>query len=134
MIEFNGTIAPVTLTGINACLIEHGFEPVNGQVLDDSFEVFEDTDNPMPDAAKQLIAETFAPLPDSMREERAKAIRQELFAEYDKKALQYQREVRLGVAGAEEMLAAWDAYAEALRAVNDTEGWYKDPQWPEKPE
>ena len=133
MIEFNGTIAPVTLTGINACLIEHGFEPINGQIFDDGFEVFEDTDNPMPDAAKQLIAETFAPLPDSMREERAKAIRQELFAEYDKKALQYQREVRLGVAGAVERLAAWDAYAEALRAINDTEGWFRDPQWPQKP-
>jgi len=64
----------------------------------------------------------------------AEAIRQDLFAEYDKKVLQYQREVRLGVAGAEEKLAAWDAYAEALRAVNDTPDWYRDPQWPVKPE
>jgi hypothetical protein len=78
------------------------------------------------------------PLPpppsDAELEAQAEATRQAFFAENDKKALQYQREVRLGVAGAEEMLAAWDAYAEALRAVNDTEGWYKDPQWPEKPE
>lgn len=65
---------------------------------------------------------------------RAEATRQALFAEYDVKALQYQRKVRLGVAGGAERLAAWDAYAEALRAVNDTEGWYKDPQWPQKPE
>jgi len=133
MIEFRGAIAPATLTGINACLIEHGFEPVNGQVLDDSFEVFEDTDNPMPDAAKQLITATFAPLPDSTREEKAEATRQALFSEYDKKVLQYQREVRLGMTGAEARLAAWDAYAEALRAVNDTEGWYLNPQWPQKP-
>jgi len=65
---------------------------------------------------------------------RAEAQRQALFAEYDKKVLQYQREVRLGVAGAVERLAAWDAYAEALRAVNDTPDWYRDPQWPVKPE
>ena len=45
-----------------------------------------------------------------------------------------QREVRLGVAGGAERLAAWDAYAESLRAINDTEGWFRDPQWPEKPE
>ena len=45
-----------------------------------------------------------------------------------------QREVRLGLVGAEDRLAAWDAYAEALRAINDTEGWFRDPQWPEKPE
>ncbi len=134
MIEFKGTIAPATLTGINACLMEHGFEPVNGQVFDDGFEVFEDADNPMPDAAKQLITATFAPLPDSMREVRAEATRQALFAEYDKKVMQYQREVRLGIVGAEDRLAAWDAYAEALRAINDVEGWIRDPQWPPKPE
>ena len=64
----------------------------------------------------------------------AEATRQALFAEYDKKVLQYQREVRLGIAGVEARLAAWDAYAEALRAINDTEGWFRDPQWPEKPE
>ena len=63
----------------------------------------------------------------------ANAQRQKLFAEYDKRVLQYQREVRLGVVGAVERLAAWDAYAEALRAVNDIEGWFRDPQWPVKP-
>jgi hypothetical protein len=134
MIRFNGTIAPATLMGINACLIEHGFSPVSGQVNDDGFELTEDVDNALPDEAKQLIAETFAPLPDSMREERAEAQRQALFAEYDKKVLQYQREIRLGLVGAEDRLAAWDAYAEALRAINDTEGWYRNPQWPPKPE
>ena len=72
--------------------------------------------------------------PDAVRESRARAKREELFAEYDKKVLQYQREVRLGIAGAGVKLAAWDAYAEALRAINDTEGWFRDPQWPEKPE
>mgnify|MGYP001385154495 CR=1 FL=1 len=75
------------------------------------------------------------PIPsDKTLELQAEAIRQALFAEYDKKALQYQREVRLGLSGAEERLATWDAYAEALRAINDTDGWYKDPQWPVKPE
>ena len=64
----------------------------------------------------------------------AEATRQDLFAEYDKKVLQYQREVRLGIAGAEERLAAWDAYAEALRAINDTDDWYLNPQWPTPPE
>jgi len=64
----------------------------------------------------------------------AEATRQALFAEYDKKVLQYQREVRLGIAGAEEKLAAWDAYAESLRAINDAEGWYLNPQWPPQPE
>ena len=39
-----------------------------------------------------------------------------------------------GVAGGAERLAAWDAYAESLRAINDTEGWFRDPQWPTKPE
>lgn len=71
---------------------------------------------------------------DAELEAQAEATRQALFAEYDKHVLQYQREVRLGIAGAEDRLAAWDAYAEALRAINDTEGWYKDPQWPVKPE
>lgn len=73
------------------------------------------------------------PSPEQL-EQAALARREVLFAEYDKKVLQYQREVRLGVAGAEEMLAAWDAYAESLRAINDTEGWFRDPQWPPKPE
>ena len=71
---------------------------------------------------------------DFEMQSQAEAQRQALFSEYDKKVLQYQREVRLGMTGAEARLAAWDAYAEALRAVNDTEGWYKDPQWPVKPE
>ena len=77
------------------------------------------------------------PPPDTRNFEmqaQAEATRQALFAEYDKKVLQYQREVRLGIAGAEARLAAWDAYAEALRAVNDIEGWFRDPQWPQKPE
>jgi hypothetical protein len=71
---------------------------------------------------------------DADLEAQAETQRQALFAEYDKKVLQYQREVRLGIVGSEERLAAWDAYAEALRAINDVEGWYRDPQWPVKPE
>jgi hypothetical protein len=77
------------------------------------------------------------PPPDTRNFEmqaQAEATRQALFAEHDKKVLRYQREVRLGVAGAVERLAAWDAYAEALRAVNDTPDWYRNPQWPVKPE
>ena len=85
-----------------------------------------------PDA---LRLEPVPPPPSDMElEAKANAQRQALFAEYDKKVLQYQREVRLGVAGGAERLAAWDAYAEALRAINDVEGWYRDPQWPTKPE
>ena len=82
-----------------------------------------------------LQDEPISPPPtDAELKARAEAQRQALFAEYDKKVLQYQREVRLGIAGAEEKLAAWDAYAEALRAINDVEGWFRDPQWPQKPE
>lgn len=71
---------------------------------------------------------------DFEMQSQAEAQRQALFSEYDKKVLQYQREVRLGVAGGAERLAAWDAYAEALRAVNDTPDWYRNPQWPPRPE
>ena len=71
---------------------------------------------------------------DAELQAQAEAKRQALFAEYDKKALQYQREVRLGLSGAEERLATWDAYAESLRAINNIEGWFRDPQWPVKPE
>ena len=82
-----------------------------------------------------LQDEPFPPPPtDAELGARAEAQRQALFSEYDKKVLQYQREVRLGIAGAEARLAAWDAYAESLRAINDTEGWFRDPQWPVKPE
>ena len=85
-----------------------------------------------PEALKE---EPVPPPPsDAELEAQAEATRQALFAEYDKKVLQYQREVRLGIAGAEARLAAWDAYAEALRAINDTSGWFRDPQWPPKPE
>ena len=84
----------------------------------------------------EAVKEEPVPPPPSYEElaARAEAQRQTLFAEYDKHVLQYQREVRLGVAGGAERLAAWDAYAESLRAINDTEGWFRDPQWPEKPE
>lgn len=82
-----------------------------------------------------LVPEPLPPPPsDAELEAKAEAQRQALFAEYDVKALQYQREVRLGIAGAEARLAAWDAYAEALRAINNVDGWYLNPQWPQKPE
>ena len=84
----------------------------------------------------EVLKEEPVPSPptDAELEAQVEATRQALFSEYDKKVLQYQREVRLGLAGAEERLAAWDAYAEALRAINDTDGWFRDPQWPVKPE
>ena len=82
-----------------------------------------------------ILPEPVPPPPSDMElEAKANAQRQKLFAEHDKKVLQYQREIRLGMTGAEARLAAWDAYAESLRAINDTEGWYRDPQWPLKPE
>ena len=85
--------------------------------------------------SEALQDEPIPPPPtDAELEAQAEATRQALFAEYDKHVLQYQREVRLGLVGAEDRLAAWDAYAESLRAINDTEGWFRDPQWPEKPE
>ena len=116
---------------LTAVLREHGItEEIAGVFTDDTFESVED----VPASVAELIGSVFAPTPDAVRESRARAKREELFAEYDKKVLQYQREVRLGVAGAVERLAAWDAYAEALRAVNDTPDWYKNPQWPQKPE
>ena len=114
-------------------------------IIDDGIERFVSDGQPEWDVIQTYIKERpevwrDAPLyspPDTRDFEmqaQAEATRQALFAEYDKKVLQYQREVRLGLVGAEEMLAAWDAYAEALRAINDTDGWYKDPQWPPKPE
>lgn len=130
-ITLHGYLPDKELHILAAVLREHGItEDIVGVFTDDTFESVED----VPANIAELIGSVFAPTPDAVRESRARAKREELFAEYDKKVLQYQREVRLGVAGAVERLAAWDAYAEALRAVNDTPDWYKNPQWPPKPE
>ena len=113
----------------NLCA-ERGLDIPSGHFTDTTFETDGDVS---PDVA-QAIGGFFAPTPAQWIEARERAKREELFAEYDKKVLQSQREVRLGIVGAEARLAAWDAYAEALRAVNDIEGWFRDPQWPQKPE
>ena len=131
IITLHGYLPDKEFHVLTAVLREHGItERIEGVFTDDTFESVED----VPASVAELISSVFAPTPDTVRESRARAKREELFAEYDKKVLQYQREVRLGIAGAEERLAAWDDYAEALRAINDTEGWYRDPQWPLKPE
>jgi len=132
MIEFKGYITPATLNGINSCLLEHGFPAVSGVVLDDGFVPSEL--EMLSDEMANLIANTFAPTSTKVLGERAETERQRRFADYDTHALMYQREVRLGVSGAAEKLAAWDAYAEALRAINDTPDWYLSPQWPTPPE
>ncbi len=67
-------------------------------------------------------------------EEQAEAIRQSLFAENDKPLMMYMRRLLAGDETARAGFEACNAYAEALRAINDTEGWYRDPQWPQKPE
>ena len=130
-ITLHGYLPDKELHVLVAVLREYGItEEIAGVFTDDTFESVED----VPASVAELIGSVFAPTSNAVRESRARAKREELFAEYDVKALQYQREVRLGVAGGAERLAAWDAYAESLRAINDTEGWFRDPQWPEKPE
>ena len=130
-ITLHGYLPDKELGILTHLLNEHGYkQEIVGYFTDDDFI----SEIELPDEIAELIATTFMPTPDSIREARAEAQRQALFAEYDKKALQYQREVRLGMTGAEARLAAWDAYAEALRAVNDTPDWYRNPQWPTKPE
>ena len=130
-ITLHGYLPDKDLHVLVAVLREHGItEEIAGVFTDDTFESVED----VPASVAELIGSVFAPTSNAVRESRARAKREELFAEYDKKVLQYQREVRLGLAGAEERLATWDAYAEALRAVNDTPDWYRNPQWPTKPE
>jgi hypothetical protein len=112
-------------------------------IIDDGIERFVSEGQPDWETIQTYIKEhpevvSDPPPPPDTRDfemqSQAEAQRQALFSEYDKKVLQYQREVRLGMTGAEARLAAWDAYAEALRAVNNTEGWFRDPQWPPKPE
>ncbi len=71
---------------------------------------------------------------DIQLEAQAEAQRQVLFAENDKQLIMYMRRLFAGDETARAGFDACNAYAEALRAINDTEGWYKDPQWPEKPE
>jgi len=69
-------------------------------------------------------------------EEQAEATRQMLFAEYDHMVdilNNMHRRKDITDAEYEQKLAALDAYAEALRAINNTPGWYRNPQWPPKP-
>jgi len=74
------------------------------------------------------------PPTDAELKARAEAQRQALFAENDKPLMMYMRRMLAGDETARAGFEACNAYAEALRAINDTEGWYKDPQWPQKPE
>ena len=82
-----------------------------------------------------LVPEPLPPPPtDAELEARAEAIRQALFAENDKPLIMYMRRLLAGDETARAGFEACNAYAEALRAINDTEGWYRNPQWPTKPE
>jgi len=78
------------------------------------------------------------PLPpppsDAELEAQAEAIRQSLFAEYDLAVKQHTRWIALGIDKDDSKLLAWHEYARQLELINDVEGWYKDPQWPPKPE
>ena len=64
----------------------------------------------------------------------AEATRQALFAENDKQLIMYMRRLLAGDETARAGFEACNAYAESLRAINNIEGWFRDPQWPEKPE
>jgi len=78
------------------------------------------------------------PLPpppsDAELEAKAEATRQALFAENDKPLMMYMRRLLAGDETARAGFEACNAYAESLRAINNIEGWFRDPQWPEKPE
>ena len=74
------------------------------------------------------------PPTDAELEARAEAIRQALFAENDKPLIMYMRRLLAGDETARAGFEACNAYAEALRVMNDTEGWYRNPQWPPKSE
>jgi hypothetical protein len=74
------------------------------------------------------------PPTDAELEAQAKAQRQALFAENDKPLIMYMRRLLAGDETARAGFEACNAYAEALRAVDDTPGWYLNPQWPPKPE
>lgn len=71
---------------------------------------------------------------DAELEARAEATRQALFAENDKPLMMYMRRLFAGDETARAGFEACNAYAEALRAMNDTPDWYRNPQWPTKPE
>lgn len=75
-----------------------------------------------------------SPPTDAELEAQAEATRQMLFAENDKSLMMYMRRLLAGDETARAGFEACNAYAEALRAMNDTEGWYLNPQWPVKPE
>jgi hypothetical protein len=78
------------------------------------------------------------PLPvdtrDADMQAQAEAQRQALFAENDKPLMMYMRRLFAGDETARAGFEVCNAYAEALRAINDTPGWYLNPQWPPKPE
>ena len=71
---------------------------------------------------------------DIQLEAQAEAQRQQLFANYDLAIKMLSRAQRLGDATAAAKIVQWDEYAVALQAMNDEPDWYRNPQWPEKPE
>ena len=71
---------------------------------------------------------------DEQLKSQAESTRQSLFAEYDLAIKMLERAQRLGDATAAAKIAPWDEYAVALQAMNDEPDWYRNPQWPEKPE
>lgn len=78
------------------------------------------------------------PLPppptDAQLESAAESQRQARFAEYDTAIMRLKRAERLGDPNATASIAQWDGYAVALQVLNDSPGWFRDPQWPPKPE
>ena len=85
--------------------------------------------------SEALQDEPIPPPPtDAELEAQAEATRQALFAENDKQLIMYMRRLLAGDETARAGFEACNAYAESLRAINNIEGWFRDPQWPEKPE
>lgn len=88
-----------------------------------------------PDA---LQPEPLPPPPtDAQLEAAAEAQRQALFAKYDDAVWIIEQQAKRGSitqAECDARLAPWYAFARALELVNDTEGWFRDTVWPEKPE
>jgi hypothetical protein len=133
-IKLHGYLPDKELGILTNLLNEHDYkQEIVGYFTDDEF--ISETESP--EEIVELIASTFMPTPDSVREARAEDTRQMLFTEYDHMVdVLNNRHRRGSITDAEyaDKIAAWDAYARGLELVNDTEGWYLNPQWPVKPE
>lgn len=133
-IKLHGYLPDKELGVLTNLLNEHDhMQEIDGYFTDDEFI----SETELPEEIANLIAATFMPTPDFIRESRAEAQRQALFDWYDHTVeILANQHRRKDITDAEynEKLAVLDAYAEALRAINDTPDWYKNPQWPQKPE